>query len=81
MVLFEEDTDGNLHYVKGDDDSGTKLNAQFKVRLVKKRQYLLKIRLYYKNSTGSPAVIFGSVLIHCLCLLNFYAMDPLDSLW
>ena len=49
MVLFEEDDSGDLHYVKGDDDSGTALNANFKIRLVKNRKYLLKIRLYYKK--------------------------------
>jgi len=58
MVLFEEDDNGDLHYVKGDDDSGTALNANFKVRLVKNRKYLLKIRLYYKNSTGNTAIMF-----------------------
>jgi len=58
MVLFEEDEKKNLHYVKGDDDSGTNLNSQFQVRLIKERRYLLKIRLYYKNSAGNTAVMF-----------------------
>jgi len=58
MVLFEEDKEKNLHYVKGDDDSGTNLNAQFQTRLIKGRKYLLKIRLYYKNSAGNTAVMF-----------------------
>ena len=58
MVLFEDDDNGDLHYVKGDDDSGTALNANFNVRLVKNRKYLLKIRLYYKNSTGNTAIMF-----------------------
>lgn len=58
MVLFEDDGKDDLHYVKGDDDSGTNLNAQFKVRLIKNRKYLLKIRLYYKNSAGNTAVMF-----------------------
>lgn len=56
MVLFE-DNGSELHYVKGDDDSGTALNANFKVRLIKGRKYVLKIRLYYNFSSGDTAVM------------------------
>lgn len=56
MVLFDKDGD-DLHYVKGDDDSGTDLNANFKVRLIKDRKYILKIRLYYRFSSGDTAVM------------------------
>ena len=56
MVLFEQDED-ELHYVKGDDDSGTALNANFTVRLIKDRKYILKVRLYYSFSSGDTAVM------------------------
>ncbi len=56
MVLFEQDGD-DLHYLEGDDDSGTDRNAHFTVRLLKDRKYLLKIRLYYNFSSGNTAVM------------------------
>ncbi len=56
MVLFEE-YDGELRYVTGDDDSGTALNASFRVRLFKGRKYVLRIRLYYRFSSGDTAVM------------------------
>ncbi len=56
MVLFEDDGD-EFRYVKGDDDSGTALNANFRVRLTKGRKYVLRIRLYYNFSSGDTAVI------------------------
>lgn len=56
MVLFEKDGD-DLHYVKGDDDSGTYANATFTVRLIKGRKYVLRIRLYYTLSSGDTAVM------------------------
>ena len=55
-MLFEEHN-GELRYVKGDDDGGTDLNASFRVRLVKGRKYVLRIRLYYSSSVGDTAVI------------------------
>ncbi len=56
MVLFEAD-DGEFKYVKGDDDSGKDLNASFRVRLYKGRKYQLRIRLFYKSSSGETAVM------------------------
>ncbi len=56
MVLFE-DRDGELGYVKGDDDSGTDLNASFRVRLAKGRRYVLRTRLYFNWSSGDSAVM------------------------
>ena len=56
VVLFEKNN-GELQYVKGDDDSGTGLNASFRVRLTKGRKYVLRIRLYYNFSSGDTAVM------------------------
>lgn len=56
MVLFEEHN-SELRYVKGDDDSGTDLNASFRVKLIKGRKYVLRIRLYCNFSSGDTAVM------------------------
>lgn len=56
MVLFE-DQNGDLKYVKGDDDSGTNLNARIAVRLNQGRRYVLRIRLYANHASGDTAVM------------------------
>ena len=56
MVLFE-DQNGNLKYVDGDDDSGTELNSQIKVRLYQGKRYVLRIRLYFNSATGETSVM------------------------
>lgn len=56
MVLFE-DIDGELTYVKGDDDSGTSLNARITTRLRKGRRYVLRVRLYLNYASGDTAVM------------------------
>ena len=57
MVLFEEDGD-ELRYMDGDDDSGKDRNAGFKIRLIKEKKYVLRIRLYYKYSSGKTSVMY-----------------------
>lgn len=56
MVLFEE-TDGQLRYRTGDDDSGLDTNAYFRIKLVKGRKYVLRIRLYYSDRPGETALM------------------------
>ncbi len=56
MVLFE-DVNGEPVYLSGDDDSGTKLNAHIKVRLLRNRTYYLRLRLYSVHATGQGAVM------------------------
>ena len=56
MVLFE-DQSGDLIYVKGDDDSGTDLNARIDVKLFQGRRYVLRLRLYSNYATGESAVM------------------------
>jgi hypothetical protein len=56
MVLFEK-REGEWRYVKGDDDSGEDYNAEFQVRLVAGREYMLRIRLYWSNASGATAVM------------------------
>jgi hypothetical protein len=56
MVLFE-DSDGELKYIVGDDDSGTPRNSSLRVRLTKGRRYVLRIRLMAKSTPGDVAVM------------------------
>lgn len=56
MVLFEE-IEGEFKYVTGDDDSGTDLNATFRVKIFKGRKYVLRIRLYSSAGSGETAVM------------------------
>ena len=58
MVLFE-DQDGDLKFVAGDDDSGTRLNAEITERLYKGRKYVLRIRLYSNYAAGDSAVLLS----------------------
>ena len=58
MVIFEEHN-GELRYLKGADDSGSDLNASFRVRLLKGRRYVLRIRLYYTFAGGDTAVMMS----------------------
>ncbi len=57
IVLFE-DVDGELKYRGGDDDSGEDRNAHLKLRLLRDRQYILRIRLYYADHAGETAVMW-----------------------
>ncbi len=56
MVLFEEDGE-NLRFLTADDDSGEDTNASFRIRLIKGRTYVLRIRLYWSDSSGETAVM------------------------
>jgi hypothetical protein len=58
MVIFEEQN-GELRYLKGADDSGSDLNASFRVRLLRGRRYVLRIRLYYTFAGGDTAVVMS----------------------
>jgi hypothetical protein len=55
MVLFEM-RNGQPRYVAGDDDSGRDLNARLRLRLVRGREYILRVRLYHANVSGETAV-------------------------
>ena len=56
MVLFEDRDDG-LHFLDGDDDSGTDLNANITSWLHDDRKYVLRIRLYMNWASGDTAVM------------------------
>ncbi len=56
MVLFEE-IDGESVFYQGDDDSGKNLNARIEARLIKGRDYVLRIRLYFAEQAGEGALM------------------------
>jgi Astacin (Peptidase family M12A) len=56
MVLFEN-VNGELRYVTADDDSGEDTNAAFQVKLVKGREYVLRVRMYHSERQGQTAVM------------------------
>ncbi|GAB3163002.1 hypothetical protein GCM10027291_01810 [Telluribacter humicola] len=58
MVLFEK-SNGEELYLAGDDDSGTNFNSRLHTRLLKGREYIIRLRLYYAESAGS-----GSLMIY-----------------
>lgn len=57
IVLFE-DVDGDLRYLKGDDDSGQDRNAELRTKLLQGRRYVLRVRLYYAWESGRTAVMY-----------------------
>jgi hypothetical protein len=58
MVLFERTAAGDI-YLAGDDDSGTNFNSKIDTRLIKGREYVIRIRLYYAEREGN-----GSVMVY-----------------
>lgn len=56
MVLFEE-RDGTPRYMDADDDSGHGRNAIIHQRLVRGRDYIVRIRLYFAHRRGDTAVL------------------------
>lgn len=55
MVLFENG-EGGPQYIDGDDDSGFDTNARIRERLYRGREYILRVRLYYREIAGQTAV-------------------------
>jgi Astacin (Peptidase family M12A) len=49
MVLFEEVSGGERHYLSGDDDSGTPNNASIKMNLIKGRKYVVRVRVLFRE--------------------------------
>ena len=58
MVLFEL-RDGTPEYMDGDDDSGTNFNSKIVAPLMRNRQYIVRIRLYFATAEGR-----GAILLH-----------------
>lgn len=56
MVLFER-VDGQLRFQAADDDSGLATNASLNERLRSGREYVLRLRLYYRFRAGDFAIL------------------------
>jgi hypothetical protein len=56
MVLFEK-VNGDEIQIAGDDDSGRDYNAKIRLKLIKGREYIVRIRLFYRERTGETALI------------------------
>jgi hypothetical protein len=57
VVLFEE-VNGELRYLKGDDDSGQDRNARISLKLFKGRRYVVRTRLYWAGESGKTALMY-----------------------
>lgn len=58
MVLFEKSATEEI-YLSGDDDSGKDYNAKIVMRLIKGREYIIRVRLYYAGDEGT-----GSIMVY-----------------
>jgi hypothetical protein len=56
MVLFEKDGTEEV-YLSGDDDSGTANNSMIQMRLIKGREYIIRVRLYYAENEGAGSLM------------------------
>jgi Astacin (Peptidase family M12A) len=57
LVLFEE-VEGQLRYLRGDDDSGVDRNAHITVKLFQGRRYVARVRLYWAGESGQTALMY-----------------------
>jgi len=56
MVLFEKNGTEEI-YLAGDDDSGTDYNSKIHTRLIKGREYIIRLRLYYADAEGTGSLM------------------------
>ena len=56
MVLFEKTSTEEVQ-IAGDDDSGKDENAKITMKLIRGREYVIRIRLYYKEKSGETSMI------------------------
>ena len=56
LVLFEK-ADGQLRFRRGADDSGEDANASMRIKLVKGREYVMRLRLYHSERPAEAAVM------------------------
>jgi hypothetical protein len=58
MVLLEKTAIAEI-YLSGDDDSGRDYNAKINMRLIKGREYIIRVRLFYAGDEGT-----GSLMVY-----------------
>ena len=57
IALYEDLVGAEPRYMKGNDDSGTDLNAKITTKLQKGHKYLLRVKLYWQDRSGETAVM------------------------
>lgn len=57
LVIFEDQGKGEKNYLVGKDDSGTDNNVYVKLRLEKGKNYLIKVRILYRNPDANPVIM------------------------
>jgi hypothetical protein len=58
LVLFEKTADEDI-FLAADDDSGTNLNSKIEVRLIRGREYIIRVRLYCAQEDGVGALVIN----------------------
>lgn len=56
MVLSEKLAGNKLHYLSGDDNSGTDSNALINIKLFRGKTYVIKVKVYYKPLKGKATL-------------------------
>jgi hypothetical protein len=59
VMVLSEKSNGEEIYLSGDDDSGTDYNSKIEYRLIKGREYIIRIRMFYSDREGT-----GSVMVY-----------------
>ena len=57
VMILSEVVNGENIYVSGDDDSAEDRNSLIKLKLVKGKNYLINLRLYFKSSSGDTCLM------------------------
>ncbi len=57
MELYEEEEDSHPRFLAEDNDSGEERNARLELRLLRDRNYTLRLRLNYTEAVGNTAVM------------------------
>jgi hypothetical protein len=57
ILLYEDQGKAEPTYMKGNDNTGTDINAQIKTKLYKGHKYLLRVKLHWQDRSGETAVI------------------------
>lgn len=62
LVLFEDRGNGDLHAIKGDDDSGVERSSSITTRLIAGQHYVLRVRLFANPEGNELAVMMSDGL-------------------
>ena len=57
LTLFEKPQTGDPVFLAGDDDSGDDRNARIQARLIARRTYIIRIRLFFAQREGETAIM------------------------